>query len=74
MLGPNLSIIQRFHRACTPLYYTGTVVYFMAEEMAEGSCQLPRDENGSEDSCGGVPSPPPPHLLEERSVTRGEEG
>ena len=47
----------------------GTSVYFMAEEISEGSCQLPRDENGSEDSCGAPPSPPSSHLLEERSVT-----
>ncbi|CAI8024833.1 hypothetical protein GBAR_LOCUS14386 [Geodia barretti] len=36
----------------------GTSVYFMAEEISEGSCQLPRDENGSEDSCGAPSSPP----------------
>jgi hypothetical protein len=43
----------------------GTSVYFMAEEISEGSCQLPRDENGSEDSCGAPPSPPSSRLLEE---------
>ena len=44
-------------------------VYFAAEEeeeVTEDSCRPPRDENGSEDSCGLPPSPRT-HLLDERS-------
>ena len=47
--------------------FAGVSVYFAAEAMSEGSCQPPRDENGSEESCGAPSSPPTPHL-EERCV------